>query len=137
MSNIPKSGGNVPKEGGPAWLRNLKPGDTVWFVPGDRRNIAHMGPLTVAKVGREYVTTQHKHCASRAGDRFRLDNGCSGPGQWPDGRIYPDRDAYERERLRQVEWEGMRRELASLYSPPDGVTAEDIIKARELLGVPA
>lgn len=113
---------------GPAWLRNLKPGDEVWFVPHDTRNYTH-GELMVDKVGRKYVTM-----VSRTGLRFNLENGHSAPDQWPRGRIYHSRESYEAIVQADREWSKLKRDL-DFASRPSGVTAEGITRARELLGM--
>lgn len=101
----------------------MQVGQTLWYVPfrrGEPREV------TVTKVGRLWGSFD----AEYSGGRFdlktlRIDNST--------GQLYLNREVYERDVFLRKAWGELRKEIDRTYSPPPGVTINQVDNAMRSL----
>lgn len=107
----------------------MQVGDLLWYVPrsrfhGDARFVR------VVKVGRKWATLE-------TGRRVDFATGTvDGGGYNSPGRCWTSREAYEADRERERRWSRFRDLTSRLWSPPAGVSMEQINQVFDLLGLP-
>lgn len=109
-------------------MNDLQVGQTLYFVGRDR----YHGPardVTVTKIGRKWASLDN-------GYRISLESLYADGGQYASpGRCWPNREAYEAALYRAHKWSALRKWLDHKYSPPEGVTVEQMQQAAKLLGL--
>lgn len=108
----------------------LKPGDTLWYVPDKRyaRYAFDPSEVVIEAVGRKWITVVDSQ------RRFNVETlEADGGDFFSPGRAYVDRETYEKRARVERLWGRLKRDIPN--DAPEGVTAEDIFKARALLGL--
>lgn len=102
----------------------LSVGQTLWWVPGR----GTPSEVTVAGVGRKWAQLDnHKRI-----DVVTLE--ADGAGYTSPGRCYRDRSVYEAGVHLAREWADLRKAVSGSYIARPGVTVEQIVQAKKLLG---
>lgn len=85
--------------------------------------------FVITRVGRKWVYLQDDY-------RFDAESMVIDGGRYPSpGRVYESREVYEAAAALQDKWSAMRFRVERTYTPPTGVTIEDIEQAARLLGI--
>lgn len=103
----------------------MKPGDRLFYVPGQLPTYAHH--VTVEKVGSKWAYLDN-------GARVNITTRLTDESPLP-GRVYFSEAEYSNELRTHKAWVEFRRAVARRYVMPDGVSLEDINRAKELLGL--
>ena len=109
-------------------MGKLAEGQKLWWVP-NRSRFAQQKEVTVTKVGRKWAQLDNN-------ERIDIETLVADAGQYsPNGHCYVSRESYEESVALSNAWSNMKRDL-QYGASPDGVTIEDIEKARQLLKLP-
>lgn len=115
-------------------LQPLKTGDTLWYVPENRRMAGFGGEqreFTVTKVGRVWATVADPR---KTVERVHTENlRADGKGYASPGQCYRSREHYEEWQATSEAWGDLLRALERKYYPPAGMTARRIRLALGLL----
>lgn len=117
-----------------------KVGDVLWMAYGDSRDQARNHEVRVVAVGRKWATICPA-CYESPSQRSLLKFEWADPrmhvhaGEYsPNARIWPSREAWEREMERDRVWTAFYRSMEFYRLAPE-VTAEDVREAARLLGL--
>lgn len=103
-------------------------GQTLWWV--GRNNSKSQGKVTIKKVGRVWLELSNNH---RVDIETLL---ADGKGYSAPGECWFDRETYQAHADLHKAWQKLIYTMSGQYGRiPKGVTAEDVNKASELLGL--
>jgi hypothetical protein len=102
----------------------IKPGDQLYKVHYDSRMRSRDGHVTVKSVGPKWITTE--------GTRPERFDTQSLRGENSNVRLYLSKEIHDGELARSNAWQRLRR-ILDRHTPPEGVTAEALQQAIELL----
>lgn len=95
--------------------------------------------LVVVKVGRKWATLQRPDARPGSeqwrADAATLEMESNNIGYGTPGQIYRSEEEFVAERDAQRAWTDLRRALDAKHFTPEGVSAQDILAARTLLGL--
>lgn len=109
----------------------LKVGQELWLVPREPRRRTSACFVTVKKIGRKWAEIDGPCWGG-----YRIDVNTlavDGRGYTSPGQCYVDKAAWDFEALRQDTWMQLVRFMGNRYSPPEGVSTEDIKQAIRLM----
>lgn len=106
----------------------LSVGQTLWWVSAER--VPRTREVTVLKVGRKWAELDNNK-------RIDIQTWVADGGQFsPPGACYASRAEYEQEQALANAWFKFRQDVQLQSASVEGVTVEDIQRARELLKMP-
>lgn len=93
--------------------------------------------VTVTKVGRKWASiTKEWNGRPYDAGRFNKETGLlDGGGYSSPGRVYDDREAYDRQVRVEALWREFNRAVRDQYGVPNGVGEIEILKAADALGI--
>jgi|GEM_PF-2459142 len=110
---------------------NLVVGQVLYYAPYDQRGGSKPRDVVVLSIGRKWAYISDGHDA-----RIDLKTLVRDSGEYsPRGQIYLSQAVYEAEVKMNADWRSFRQQIDVLYSPPAGISHEDIAQIRRLLGI--
>jgi hypothetical protein len=107
----------------------LTVGQTLIFVPSERRRGIDPVEVTVEKVGRKWAAISNRR-------RIGIGDLAADGGQYSSpGRCYLSREEYDGKVRAESAWRALSRAIDQRWNPPEGVSVAKIEAAAKMLGL--
>lgn len=108
-------------------LTGVKVGDVLWYQPFDTRDRGH--EIRIEKIGRKFIYSNFH-------SKFEVDTGLQvHKGYSSSGRVYLTKADHDAEVALTAAYRKLADQFWRTWTPPAGVTIDNIKQARALLGL--